>query len=117
MAIASASKTLYYVHVLCATQILISVVKFIVFYCVYFITGTAVKKVGRDVMDKDFVYIYSVVFNYICDLLYCAQETGRERALHITAPRAPSNGFFWQWYRYCFLCMEAGSIAVRTPLN
>ena len=29
---------------------------------VYFITGTLIKKVGRDVMDKDFVYIRSSIF-------------------------------------------------------
>ena len=34
--------------------------------------GRLVKKVGRDVMDRDLVYIYSPIFNYLWDLFYCA---------------------------------------------
>ena len=46
-------------------------------YIVYFILcilspGRLIKKVWRDVMDRDFVYICSPVYNYLWDLLYYA---------------------------------------------
>ena len=34
--------------------------------------GRLIKKVGRDVTDRDFVYIYSTIFNYVCVLFYYA---------------------------------------------
>ena len=44
-------------------------------YIVYFIFGILsprrlIKKVWRDVMDRDFVYIYSPIFKYLWDLRY-----------------------------------------------
>ena len=39
--------------------------------CVYFITG--IKKVGRDVMDRDFVLFIVLFFNYLCGIFYFAQ--------------------------------------------
>ena len=38
--------------------------------------GRLIKKVGRDVTDGDFVYIYSAIFKYQTDLFYCAQDIG-----------------------------------------
>ena len=34
--------------------------------------GRLIKKVGSNVKDRDFVYIYSPIFNYLWDLCYCA---------------------------------------------
>ena len=48
-------------------------------WCVFFIflsPGRLIKKVGRDVTDGDFVYIYSAIFKYQTDLFYCAQDIG-----------------------------------------
>ena len=49
-----------------------------VFYFVYFITGTLIKKVGRDVMDRDFfLYIFIVLFLIIYGTyLLCAGHRG-----------------------------------------
>ena len=49
-------------------------------WCVFLIFVSPVrliKKVGRDVTDGDFVYIYSAIFKYQTDLFYCAQDIGR----------------------------------------
>ena len=47
-----------------------------ILYCIFILCilspGRLIKKVGRDVMDREFVFICSFVFNYLYDLLYCA---------------------------------------------
>ena len=37
--------------------------------------GRLIKKVGRDVVDKDFIYNYSASFNYLWDLFYYVQDS------------------------------------------
>ena len=47
--------------------------------CVFLIflsPGRLIKKVGRDVTDGHFVYIYSAIFKYQTDLFYCVQDIG-----------------------------------------
>ncbi len=44
------------------------------FYFVYLSPGRLVKKIGRDVVDRDFIYICSSIFSYLWGLFYCAQD-------------------------------------------
>ena len=47
-------------------------------YCIFILgilsPGRLIKKFGRDVVDRDFVYICSSIFNYLWGLFYCAQD-------------------------------------------
>ena len=38
--------------------------------------GRLITKVGRDVTDGHFIYIYSAIFRHQTDLFYCAQDIG-----------------------------------------
>ena len=48
-------------------------------YCIFILcslsTGRLIKKVGKDVTDRDFFYIYCDIFNYLWDLFYYARGT------------------------------------------
>ena len=44
------------------------------FYFVYLSPGRLIKNIGRDVVDRDFIYICSSIFSYLWGLFYCAQD-------------------------------------------
>ena len=46
------------------------------FFLFFLSPGRLIKKVGRDVTDGHFVYIYSAIFRHQTDLFYCAQDIG-----------------------------------------
>ena len=43
-------------------------------YFVYLSLGRLIKKIGMDVVDRDFIYICSSIFSYLWGLFYCAQD-------------------------------------------
>ena len=45
-------------------------------FLIFLSPGRLIKKVGRDVTDGNFIYIYSAIFKYQTDLFYCAQDIG-----------------------------------------
>ena len=44
------------------------------FYFVYLSPGRLIKKIGRNVVDRDYIYICSSIFSYLWGLFYCAQD-------------------------------------------
>ena len=44
------------------------------FYFVYLSPGRLIKKIGRNIVDRDFIYICSSIFSYLWGLFYCAQD-------------------------------------------
>ena len=44
------------------------------FYFVYLSPRRLIKKIGRNVVDRDFIYICSSIFSYLWGLFYCAQD-------------------------------------------
>ena len=44
------------------------------FYFVYLSPGRLIKKIGRDVVDRDFIYFCSSIFSYLWGMFYCAQD-------------------------------------------
>ena len=57
---------------LCLHERDMAVATIYLYYLCILSLGRLIKKVGRDVMDRDFVYIYSPIFNYLWGLCYCA---------------------------------------------
>ena len=78
--------------------------------------GLLIKKVGRDVRDREFV-LFIVLFNfffiYVVYFIMC-RAPGRNSAVCITAPRAPPNDVRGEW---AFLnCTRSGLVPVWMAL-